>query len=96
MGELILYPKPGYAFSATATGEEIVGPSINYGGTHGYRSDDPELDGIFLASGAGIRQGARIGRIRNLDVAPTIARLLDVPLPQVEGRVLEEVLANRP
>lgn len=92
MGEIILYPKPGYAFSGAATGDEITGPALNYGGTHGYSSADPELDGIFLASGAGIRRGVTIERVRNLDVAPTIARLLAVPLPNVDGRVVEEIL----
>lgn len=94
MGELILYPKAGYAFSAVATGDTVVGPSVNYAGTHGYPSSDPELDGIFLAAGAGIKPGVRLDRVRNLDVAPTIARLLDVPLPNVEGRVLEEILTG--
>jgi hypothetical protein len=27
-------------------------------------------------------------------VAPTIARLLDVPLPNVDGRVLEQILSG--
>lgn len=28
----------------------------------------------------------------NLDVAPTIAKLMDLKLPQPDGRVLEEIL----
>jgi predicted AlkP superfamily pyrophosphatase or phosphodiesterase len=92
MGELILYPKAGYAFSGGANGDALVGPSTNYGGTHGYSSNDPELDGIFVASGAGIKKGVKLERMRNIDVAPTIARLLDVPLPNVDGRVLEQIL----
>lgn len=95
MGDLILYPKPGYAFSAAPVGEAAAGPATNYGGTHGYSSADPELDGIFVAAGAGIRTGVKLDRVRNLDVAPTIARLLGVPLPDVEGRVLEEILTSR-
>jgi len=31
-------------------------------------------------------------RMANLDVAPTIARLLDIQLPDMDGRVLEEIL----
>lgn len=92
MGELILYPKAGYAFSGAPAGDVVTGPATNYGGTHGYSSRDPELDGIFIASGAGIKKGVTVRRVRNLDVAPTIARLLDVPLPNVEGKVLEEIL----
>jgi predicted AlkP superfamily pyrophosphatase or phosphodiesterase len=95
MGDVIIYPKPGYAFSGAAAGDAITGPATNYGGTHGYNSADPELDGIFLASGAGIKKGVRLERMRNIDVAPTIARLLDVPLPNVDGQVLESILETR-
>ena len=95
MGELILYPKNGYSFTASAAGDSIAGPAINYGGSHGYFNGDPELDGIFVASGAGIKKGVRLERVRNLDVAPTIARLLDLKLPPPDGRVLEEILIDR-
>lgn len=95
MGELILYPKNGYSFSAAAAGDLVAGPSINYGGSHGYFNGDRDLDGIFVASGAGIKKGARLERVRNLDVAPTIARLLDLKLPPPDGRVLEELLLPR-
>jgi predicted AlkP superfamily pyrophosphatase or phosphodiesterase len=92
MGDLILYAKPGYAFTGAATGDIVNGPSINYGGSHGFAASDPELDGIFIAQGAGIRRGVKLGRVRNLDVAPTIAHLLDVALPTADGRVMEEIL----
>jgi len=92
MGDLILFAKPGYAFQKNADGEEAVIESRNYFGSHGYPSTDPELDGIFIAWGYGIKPGARLERISNLDVAPTLAELLGVPLPAVEGRVLREIL----
>lgn len=93
MGELILYPKAGYSFNAGVAGDAPSGPALNYGGSHGYPNSDRELDGIFIASGAGIRPGQRVERVRNLDVAPTIARLLGLELGPVDGRVLEEILA---
>jgi hypothetical protein len=92
MGELILYPKAGYAFNGGAAGDIVNGPAVNYGGTHGYSSADPELDGIFIAQGAGIKIGVKLERVRNLDVAPTIARLLEVALPTADGRAMEEIL----
>ena len=92
MGDLILYPKPGYAFQAVAAGDKEVADSTGYLGTHGYPNTDPELDGIFLAWGKGIKRGTKLNRIKNLDVAPTLARLLGVTLPNMEGRVLEEIL----
>jgi predicted AlkP superfamily pyrophosphatase or phosphodiesterase len=92
MGDLILYAKAGYAFQAPAVGEEVVAESKNYLGTHGYPSDDPELDGVFLAWGYGIKPVAKLGRMANLDIAPTLAAILGVKLPEVEGRVLTEIL----
>ncbi len=95
MGELILYPKPGYSFYGSATGDIVNGPAINYGGTHGYSNRDPELDGIFLAQGAGIKKGVKLDRVRNLDVAPTIARLLGIALPTADGQPLEQILTEK-
>ena len=92
MGDLVLYAKDGYAFFQGLDGAEVVRESKTYLGTHGYPNTDPELDGIFLASGYGIKPGVKLERVRNLDVAPTIAELLGVPLPNVDGRVLTEIL----
>ncbi len=92
VGDLILYPKDGYAFNNNAAGESVTGPPDNYAGTHGYPASDPELDGIFVASGAGIKPGTVIPRMANLDVAPTMAKLLGLTIPNVEGRVLTEIL----
>ena len=92
MGDLILYAKNGYAFQGVVAGEEEVAESKNYLGTHGYPSSDPELDGIFLAWGYGIKPGTQIDRMSNLDIAPTMAELLQVKLPGMEGRVLSEIL----
>lgn len=92
MGDLVLFAKPGYAFKDKAVGDATADESRDYLGSHGYAASDPELDGFLVAAGRGIRPGARLERILNLDVAPTLAALLGVPLPGVEGRVLLEIL----
>jgi predicted AlkP superfamily pyrophosphatase or phosphodiesterase len=92
MGDLILYPKAGFAFQSNAAGDAVVADSGTYRGSHGYLSSDPELDGIFIAWGHGIKPGAKLGRIANIDIAPTLAHLLGVKLPEVDGRVLREIL----
>jgi predicted AlkP superfamily pyrophosphatase or phosphodiesterase len=96
MGDFVLYPKEGYAFFQGVDGADVVREAKTYLGTHGYPNTDPQLDGIFLASGYGIKPGMKLPRVSNLDVAPTIAELLGVPLPDVEGRVLTEILTNPP
>jgi hypothetical protein len=49
----------------------------------------------FVAWGAGIKRGAVVKDIRNLDVAPTMAHLLGLEMKNVEGRVLAELLVPR-
>ncbi len=92
MGDLILYAKNGYAFQNSPVAEHEVAEARGYLGSHGYPSSDPDLDGIFLIWGYGIVPGARLPRIANLDVAPTLATLLNVKLPEADGRVLTEFL----
>lgn len=94
VGDLILYAKPGFAFNALAAGESVTGPAENYGGTHGYPASDPELDGIFIASGPAIKKGVVLPRMANLDVAPTIAKILNLEIPNADGKVLTEILVD--
>jgi predicted AlkP superfamily pyrophosphatase or phosphodiesterase len=95
MGDLLLFAKNGYAFKDNVAGDAAVEVSQGYLGTHGYLASDPDIDCIFIAQGRGIKRGASLGRIANLDVAPTIARLLGFQIPNAEGRVLEEILEGK-
>ncbi len=92
-GDLVLQAKPGYGFISALDGKPVsdVTPGLTVA-FHGYPSGDPDMDGIFIAWGRGIRQGARLPRIANVDVAPTIARVLGVRLDAAEGRVLSDIL----
>lgn len=92
MGDLVLYAADGYAIRKELNGDQVVVPAENYAGTHGYLNSDPELDGLFIASGAGIKEGVVLDRVRNLDVAPTLAKLMGLQFPEIDGRVLEEIL----
>lgn len=94
MADLVLTAEEGYAFDGAHRGEVVTRVAEGATpGAHGYINSDPDMDSVFLAAGAGIRRGARLGRVRNLDVAPTIARLLGLEMKNVQGRVLEELLA---
>lgn len=50
-------------------------------GAHGHSPDAPEMAGLFYALGRGVAAGARPGRVRAIDVAPTVLALLGVPQP---------------
>jgi predicted AlkP superfamily pyrophosphatase or phosphodiesterase len=92
MGDLILIAKEGYFFNDSAAGEESVMPVVNYAATHGFLASDPQIDGIFIASGYRIKKGVTLPRIENLDIAPTLAHLMGLTLPAQDGRVLTEIL----
>jgi arylsulfatase A-like enzyme len=50
-------------------------------------------DGVLILAGPDVQPGARLGRAQIVDVAPTLLRLLDLPLPShFDGRVLAEAL----
>jgi predicted AlkP superfamily pyrophosphatase or phosphodiesterase len=94
MADLILVAKDGYGISALASAENLVarvGLSDN-AGYHGYIATNPRMNAAFIASGAGIKRGAKLGLIDNRDIAPTIAHLLGHRLPQCDGKVLREIL----
>ena len=91
IGDLILIAADGYEFANDDAGDAVVQPVTKPRGTHGYPATDPAMDGIFIATGAGIKPGVTLPRISSLDVAPTIARLLGLTMPDPEGRVLEEI-----
>ncbi|HEV8266182.1 MAG TPA: ectonucleotide pyrophosphatase/phosphodiesterase [Gemmatimonadales bacterium] len=56
------------------------------GGAHGYDPRRAELHAFFLAVGPGIRRGSRLPVIRQVDIAPTVAKVLGLRLEGVEGR----------
>jgi predicted AlkP superfamily pyrophosphatase or phosphodiesterase len=96
MGVLFLTAKEGYAFTAAA-GEQIVNDAVEGSfGSHGYLASDPALGAIFIASGRGIRRGVTVDSVRTIDLAPTMAQLLGVELNDTDGKVIAEILAERP
>ena len=89
--DAVFEAKPGYQFSDETEGGDENGPP-KFRGTHGQRPGAPGNAAFLLAAGAGIRGGAKLGRIESRDVAPTLATLLGIAMPDVEGRVLSEIL----
>ncbi|HKC43522.1 MAG TPA: alkaline phosphatase family protein [Burkholderiales bacterium] len=62
----------------------------NFYGAHGYDPRLKEMSAIFFAAGPAVCERGEIERVRNIDVAPTILRLLDVdPAATVQGRAID-------
>jgi predicted AlkP superfamily pyrophosphatase or phosphodiesterase len=60
----------------------------NFYGAHGYEPNIPNMSAIFIAAGPHIGRGL-LPSARNIDVAPTVMKILGVPpAPTVEGTAL--------
>jgi predicted AlkP superfamily pyrophosphatase or phosphodiesterase len=92
MGALFITAKEGYAFGGAAGPDLVVDAREGALGAHGYVASDPDLQSLFIASGRGIAAGVKLGRVDNLDIAPTAARLLGLELKAVDGKVLTAIL----
>jgi len=57
-------------------------------GMHGYDTALPEMRSTFLIAGKGVPAGKSLGSIDMRDIAPTLAALLGVRLPQAQGHAL--------
>jgi 2',3'-cyclic-nucleotide 2'-phosphodiesterase (5'-nucleotidase family) len=95
-GDVIAFSYPPYQYDAATPGTLIAKSA--FFGQHGYVPDVMDLEANvnmragFLAYGDGIRQGATT-KARSIDLAPTAAFLLGVPMPQHnQGRVLTEIV----
>jgi predicted AlkP superfamily phosphohydrolase/phosphomutase len=67
------------------TTNKLISPSFGPTGDH-------RMEGVLIASGAGVRQGATLQPANLLDIAPTVLHLLGVPVPgDMDGRVLSEL-----
>jgi arylsulfatase A-like enzyme len=82
-GDLVVLAPVGTAI--VDGGRALAAPAAALGfglqGAHGHAPEAPEMAGIFFALGRGVRPGARPGRVRALDVAPTVLALLGQPRP---------------
>jgi len=92
--DLYLAAKPGYAFTDDDTAEPMARNITPARGAHGYLNTDPDMEALFIASGAHIRHGVDLGPITNLRVAPTIAKILGVSLPEAKQVPLSDALQN--
>jgi predicted AlkP superfamily pyrophosphatase or phosphodiesterase len=89
---LMLEASPGYSFDDTLTGEEVRDSGETYKGTHGYLPTDPRMRASLIIYGPGARSGANLPLARMIDLAPSIAVLLKLKLPQTEGKPFKELL----
>ena len=84
-GDLLLTTEPPYSFThPRGLGGKIAPVLAKMGwslGGHGYAPYLPDMGGIFMAMGRGVAQGGELPAVHQVDVAPTVARLLAIDPP---------------
>jgi 2',3'-cyclic-nucleotide 2'-phosphodiesterase (5'-nucleotidase family)/predicted AlkP superfamily pyrophosphatase or phosphodiesterase len=107
-GDVFALLKEGYNFDGTQDTPVIrkgdtaptatVKPVLsvpNFYGAHGYDPTSPAMQAIFLAAGPDIAN-KDLGQVNNIDIAPTIDKLLGVkPASTVDGKALD-IFATKP
>jgi len=64
-------------------------------GSYGFVSREGKMNAGGVLSGCRIRPGARLKNVENIDIAPTIMRLLNLSGLPADGRVLTDALDEK-
>lgn len=93
-GDLYLDLETGYAPTGRTGGAIARASATPIGeGVHGFYPYRRKMQAICYLAGQGVRSGVTINGMRQIDIAPTLARLLGVPAPRdAVGHVLGEAL----
>ena len=92
--DMILFADEGWTFGDTSAGNEPFKDKKELTGTHGHDPTLPHLHATFVAWGVGIKPGVLLGEISNTSVAPTLALLLNLHLPDSDGPPLLDILSK--
>jgi len=85
---------PGYMLIAVdAPATVLSAGALN--GMHGYRPTLPGMATGFIAAGPGIRRGLELPVVRQIDVAPTLAVLMGLPLEQAVGLPIQGLFETK-
>ncbi len=75
---------PGYTAGGDLRGDLVTELRGTHGG-HGYAPSFPEMRASFFMAGTGIARHRDLGVIDMRQIAPTVAELLDVPMPSAKA-----------
>ena len=98
-GDVVVVLRPPYQFDAATPGQRIA--FSQFFGQHGYLPELVDLEhninmhGTFVASGPGIRKQSPVAGVRAIDLAPTLAFLMNIPGPQnARGKIMINLTPN--
>jgi predicted AlkP superfamily pyrophosphatase or phosphodiesterase len=96
--DAVLVAKDGYAISGSVEGETFVTSNTEAKtalGSHGFISTSKKMNALCVLSGKGIRRGGKLEHVENIDVAPTIAKLLGIEGLSADGKPLAGALVTQ-
>ena len=82
--EYVLVAKKGYELRDDVTGD-YCRTRLTQKAQHGYSENFPEMRASFMLWGKGVRPGSDPGEFELIDIAPTLAAMMGVSLPDAEG-----------
>ena len=82
--EYVLVAKKGYELRDDVTGD-YCRTHLTQEAQHGYSENFPEMRASFMLWGKGVRPGSDPGEFELIDIAPTLAAMMGVSLPDAEG-----------
>ena len=88
-----LEAREGYIFGKNREGELLTASGDL--GYHGYLPAHPKMKTGFLMAGPRVRAGVAVPRMRQIDVAPTIAFWAGWELPDAEGLALRGLFEDK-
>ncbi|HLB45730.1 MAG TPA: 5'-nucleotidase C-terminal domain-containing protein [Anaerolineales bacterium] len=98
-GDVVVVFRPPYQTDAATPGQTFA--FSQFFGQHGYLPNlvdlahNVNMHGTFVAAGPGIRHQGPVADIRAIDLAPTIAFLMNIPGPQnARGSILYHLLPS--
>jgi predicted AlkP superfamily pyrophosphatase or phosphodiesterase len=80
--------KQGYYLAGAGLTGSAVAPVPGRRGSHGFSPEFPEMRASFFMAGAGIAHHRDLGVIDMRQIAPTVARILNVPMPTAKATPL--------
>ena len=79
--------KPGY-YTGSAISGDLVTLIPGHRGSHGFSPEYPEMRASFFAVGEGIAHHRDLGVVDMRQIAPTVAKILKVPMPTAKQKPL--------
>lgn len=99
-GDVVVVLNPPYQFDAATFGQTIA--FSQFFGQHGYLPESVDfasglnMHATFVAEGPSIFRRHAVMGVRAIDIAPTVAFILNVPGPlNARGRILYEIVGSR-